>query len=100
MRYTLKRDDMPLLSQWIKKEATFGRQKLLLFWQGRRDLNPRIMESESMALPLGDTPITNNSIISKALQYFNYFILPTFIKKKLFFLVLLLTIIFFSAKIK
>ena len=31
MRYTLKRDDMPLLSQWIKKEVTFGRQKLLLF---------------------------------------------------------------------
>ena len=32
MIYTLKRDDMPSLSQWIKKEATFGRQKLLLFW--------------------------------------------------------------------
>ena len=32
MIYTLKRDDMPLLSQWIKKEVTFGRQKLLLFW--------------------------------------------------------------------
>ena len=32
MIYTLKRDDMPSLSQWIKKEVTFGRQKLLLFW--------------------------------------------------------------------
>ena len=25
---------------WIKKEVTFGRQKLLLFWCGRRELNP------------------------------------------------------------
>ena len=31
-------DDMPSLSQWIKKEVTFGRQKLLLFWRRRRDL--------------------------------------------------------------
>ena len=37
MIYTLKRDDMPLLSQWIKKEATFGRQKLLLFWRRWRE---------------------------------------------------------------
>jgi len=29
MRYTLTRDDMPLLSQWINKKGTFGRQKLL-----------------------------------------------------------------------
>ena len=28
-------DDIPLLSQWIKKEVTFGRQKLLLFWWNR-----------------------------------------------------------------
>ena len=29
MRYTLKRDDMPLLSQWIKK---FDRSKLVEFF--------------------------------------------------------------------
>lgn len=34
MIYTLKRDDMPSLSQWIKKEVTFDRQKLLLFLVG------------------------------------------------------------------
>ena len=29
MRYTLKRDDIPLLSQWIKKDQVF---RLGLFW--------------------------------------------------------------------
>ncbi len=28
-----------------------------LYWLGWKDLNPRITESESAALPLGDTPI-------------------------------------------
>ena len=37
MIYTLKRDDMPSLSQWIKKEVTFVYQKLLLFWLRRWD---------------------------------------------------------------
>ena len=35
-------DDMPLLSQWIKKEVTFGRQKLLLFWRSGRDLRTQL----------------------------------------------------------
>ncbi len=55
MRYTLKRDDIPLLSQWIKK---FDKSKLVeFFWLGMRDLNPRVTESESVALPLGESPI-------------------------------------------
>ena len=29
MIYTLKRDDIQLLSQWINKKGTFGRQKFL-----------------------------------------------------------------------
>ena len=36
---------------WIKKEVTFGRQKLLLFWQGQKDLNPRPMVLETSTLP-------------------------------------------------
>ncbi len=49
MRYTLKRDDMPLLSQWIKK---FDKPKLVeFFWQGRKDLNPRPMVLETSTLP-------------------------------------------------
>ena len=28
---------------WIKKEVTFGRQKLLLFWRKERDSNPRVL---------------------------------------------------------
>ena len=34
-------DDIPLLSQWIKKEVTFGRQKLLLFLAGVAGYSPR-----------------------------------------------------------
>ena len=30
-----------------------------MFWQGMRDLNPRMYESESYALPLGESPILN-----------------------------------------
>ena len=41
MIYTLKRDDIPLLSQWINKKGTFGRQKFLFCWRRRWDLNPR-----------------------------------------------------------
>ena len=35
MRYTLKRDDIPLLSQWIKK-SSFRRTRI--FWLGKKDL--------------------------------------------------------------
>ena len=51
MRYTLKRDDMPLLSQWINKKGTFGRQKFLFCWSRRRDSNPRPLRPERNALP-------------------------------------------------
>jgi len=40
MIYTLTRDDMPSFAAWIKKEVTFGRQKLLLFWSRVRESNP------------------------------------------------------------
>ena len=40
MIYTLKRDDIPSLAAWIKKEVTFVYQKLLLFWRAEEDSNP------------------------------------------------------------
>lgn len=33
-------------------------------WLGRKDLNPRMSESESDALPLGDSPIKYSIIIA------------------------------------
>ena len=39
MIYTLKRDDMPLLSQWINKNRTFVYRQMFCFcWCGRKDL--------------------------------------------------------------
>ena len=32
---------------------------IFVLWLGWKDLNPRMWESESHALPLGDTPISN-----------------------------------------
>ena len=52
MRYTLKRDDMPLLSQWIKK----SKSEDLDFLAGVAGFEPTMKESKSFALPLGDTP--------------------------------------------
>ncbi len=40
-----------------KQKGTFGRQKFSFCWQGQKDLNLRMTESESVALPLGDAPI-------------------------------------------
>ena len=37
--YTPNGDDMPLLSQWINKKGTFGRQKFLFCWLREWDLN-------------------------------------------------------------
>ena len=34
---SLRRDDIPLLSQWINKKGTFGRQKFLFCWQEQKD---------------------------------------------------------------
>ena len=54
MRYTLRRDDIPLLSQWIKK---FDKSKLVEFFGwGTGIRTPEMSESESDALPLGDAP--------------------------------------------
>ena len=49
-------DDIPLLSQWIKKDQV---RRLGLFWQGWQDLNLRMTESKSVALPLGYIPKKN-----------------------------------------
>ena len=47
---------IPPLSLDVKPKS--GRSKPTAFcWLGWRDLNPRMTESESVALPLGDTPI-------------------------------------------
>ena len=54
MRYTLTRDDMPLLSQWIKK---FDKSKLVDFLAGVARFELTMRESKSLALPLGDTPM-------------------------------------------
>ena len=42
-------------------------------WLGQRDLNPRMKESESVALPLGDAPMINIKIISQRLFFVKYF---------------------------
>lgn len=36
------------------------KSRIAFFWLGWRDLNSRMTESESVALPLGDTPININ----------------------------------------
>ena len=41
-------DDMPLLSQWIKKHSF---KRTSVFWQGQKDLNPRHSVLETDALP-------------------------------------------------
>ena len=53
MRCTLTRDDIPLLSQWIKKST--GRN-LSIFWSGWQELNLRPLEPHSSALPSCATP--------------------------------------------
>ena len=47
----LKRAVLYLLSYWG-------------LWQGWRDSNPRMQESKSCALPLGDIPISQRNLIS------------------------------------
>ena len=55
MIYTLKRDDMPLLSQWIKNKDQSFRLVFIFGW-GAGIRTPEMSESESDALPLGDAP--------------------------------------------
>ena len=45
---------------WIKKEVTFGRQKLLLFWRRVRDSNPRFL-SESLVFKTSSLNRSDNS---------------------------------------
>ena len=47
MKCTLTRDDIPLLSQWIKNSTS---RNLSNFWPARKDSNLRPSESESDAL--------------------------------------------------
>ena len=51
MRYTLRRDDIPLLSQWINKKGTFGRQKFLFCWWGMVDSDHRSQWQQIYSLP-------------------------------------------------
>ena len=75
-----------------KKEHTFGKQKCVLFGWGAGIRTPEMLESESSALPLGDTPIFNRCsndliIISLLFKFVNRF----FRKNLLFFFILVLT---------
>ena len=50
----------PLRGHKEKQPHKHMRLLSLFFWLGWRDLNSRMTESESVALPLGDTPILNS----------------------------------------
>ena len=52
-------DDMPLLSQWIKK-LSFRRTRV--FWRYRPDLNWGMRVLQTLALPLGHGTIFNYEI--------------------------------------
>ena len=49
MRYTLKRDDIPLLSQWIKNSTS---RNLSNFWCTRRDLNSQRSRRRALFYPI------------------------------------------------
>ena len=56
-------NDMPLLSQWIKK---FDKSKLVeFFWQGRKDSNPRPMVLETSTLPTELHPFATTILYNK-----------------------------------
>ena len=55
MIYTLTRDDMPLLSQWIKKSRSEERD----FLAAELGFEPRQTESESAVLPLHNSASMN-----------------------------------------
>ena len=50
MIYTLKRDDIPSLSAWIKKHSF---KRTSVFWRYHPDLNRGIKVLQTFALPLG-----------------------------------------------
>ena len=52
---------------WINKKGTFGRQKFLFCWSWWRDLNPRPIDYESIALPLRHTSVFGgDAVVGKA----------------------------------
>ena len=53
---------------WIKKEVTFGRQKLLLFWRRVRDSNPRFL-SESPVFKTGSLNRSDNSPFDEMISF-------------------------------
>ena len=66
MIYTLKRDDIPSLSAWIKK-LSFKRTRV--FWRRHPDLNRGIKVLQTSALPLGyDALIIDLLIFSVSLR--------------------------------
>ena len=59
MHFRTKRLTFPIILQkGIKKERPHCDLSSFNFWLGWRDSNPRVTESESVALPLGDTPVS------------------------------------------
>ena len=65
MIYTLKRDDIPSLSAWIKK---FQVRRLGIFWRHHPDLNWGIEVLQTFALPLGYGAEYDNSGINTAID--------------------------------
>ena len=45
-----------------------GDTPLVFWWQGWQDLNLRVRKSKSRALPLGDTPKVKNNGVSKEIR--------------------------------
>ena len=68
MKCTLTRDDMPLLSQWIKNSTS---RNLSNFWPTRKDSNLRPSESESDALSSCATGRCYRGIIAQLFRFVN-----------------------------
>ena len=51
---------VPCLTAWLHPFIW----DFLPLWQGQKDLNPRMLESESSALPLGDAPLIFGSTLT------------------------------------
>ena len=83
MIYTLTRDDIPLLSQWIKKSRSEERD----FLAAELGFEPRQTESESAVLPLHNSAIifTTDNIITDFLKMSSVFLKKMQIFENLFF---------------
>ena len=53
---------MPGPTADMRKRKTALRKRTTLFWLGRPDLNRRMEESKSSALPLGDGPVKEKTV--------------------------------------